>query len=74
MKNPTLVSKTAQGIFSFLNQFDEIYTNRLHICVASALLNKKVYFYGNSYWKNESVYNYSIKNQFPKVKWMGYEL
>ncbi|MDP2525774.1 polysaccharide pyruvyl transferase family protein [Maribacter dokdonensis] len=74
MKDEKLVSMTTQGIFSFLNQFETIYTNRLHICIASALLNKNVYFYGNSYWKNESVYKHSIENKFPKVKWMGYEL
>lgn len=74
MQNPKLVAKTTQSIFSFLNQFEEIYTNRLHICIASALLDKKVYFYGNSYWKNESVYEFSMKDKFKKVKWMGYEL
>tara|TARA_R110002051_G_scaffold171759_1_gene242242 strand:+ start:90 stop:962 length:873 start_codon:yes stop_codon:yes gene_type:complete len=73
MENPQLVAKTASIIFSFLDQFEEIYTNRLHICIASALLDKTVYFYGNSYWKNESVFEHSIKDRFKKVKWMGYE-
>lgn len=67
------VRDTASAIFYFLDQFEEVHTNRLHICIAAAILGKKVYFYGNSYWKNESVYDFSLKDSFPNVKWMGYE-
>lgn len=73
MMDEKKVMRTANAIFSFLNQFEEIYTNRLHICIAGALLNKVVYFYGNSYWKNESVFEYSINGVYLNVKWMGYE-
>lgn len=73
MSDESKVSNTANAIFGFLNQFEVVRTNRLHICIAAAILGKKVYFYGNSYWKNESVYEYSIKDNFPNVNWMGYE-
>ncbi len=51
--------------------FDEINTNRLHVCIASIHLNKVVNFYPNNYYKNEAVYRYSIEGRYPNVNWMG---
>lgn len=42
--------------FNYLNEYKEIYTDRLHVCIAGYLLGKKVYFYDNSYNKNKSLY------------------
>jgi exopolysaccharide biosynthesis predicted pyruvyltransferase EpsI len=57
-------------ILRFLSDFEEIRTNRLHICIAGALLGKRVHFYPNSYWKNRAVYEYSIKGKYGNVQWM----
>lgn len=54
-----------------LSQFKYIRTNRLHIAILCALINKKVEFYPNNYYKCEAVYQYSIKDKFPCVKWMS---
>lgn len=62
---------TAARLLSTLNQFDEIHTNRLHIAISSAILGKSVKFYTNNYYKNRAVYEYSMKDRFPNVKWMG---
>lgn len=56
---------------TYLDQFDRITTNRLHICILAALLGKEVEFYANSYFKNEAVYRYSIEGRFPRVQWCG---
>lgn len=58
-------------LLSFVNQYAKIRTNRLHTCIAGALLGKEVEFYANSYWKCEAVYKFSMKEKFPKVKWMS---
>jgi exopolysaccharide biosynthesis predicted pyruvyltransferase EpsI len=58
-------------ILNFLSQFDEIRTSRLHTCVAGALLGKKVKFYPNNYYKCEAVYQFSIRDRFPNVIWLG---
>lgn len=42
--------------FAHLNDYKELYTDRLHVCIAGYLLGKKVYFYNNSYDKNKSLY------------------
>lgn len=36
----------------FINQYDTIYSTRLHIAIASAMMGKKVYLMDNSYGKN----------------------
>jgi len=41
----------------FINQYDTIYSTRLHIAIASAMMGKKVYFMDNSYGKNFSFYD-----------------
>ena len=57
-------------LLSFVNQYQKVRTNRLHTCVAAALLGKEVEFYANNYFKCKAVYQFSIKDQFPKVRWM----
>lgn len=63
--------KISFQIMNYINKFEIINTNRLHIVISGAILGKTVNFYPNSYWKNEAVYNYSIKKQYPNVNWMG---
>ncbi len=58
-------------LLKFINFFDEIRTNRLHVAIAGGLLGKKVMLYPNSYFKCEAVYKFSIKGNYPNVQWMG---
>ncbi|GAB4366821.1 MAG: hypothetical protein Kow00121_04530 [Elainellaceae cyanobacterium] len=59
------------SLLNFINTYDLIKTSRLHTCIAAALLQKKVEFYPNNYFKCEAVYQFSLKDRFPNVKWMG---
>jgi len=68
MRDKNLVFKTANEIFNTLNKYEIINTNRLHICIAGSILNKKVNFYENNYFKNKAVYDYSIKNTYKNTK------
>ncbi|MFZ2151969.1 MAG: polysaccharide pyruvyl transferase family protein [Minisyncoccia bacterium] len=54
----------------FLSRFDEIHTNRLHVAIAGALLQKKVLFSANNYFKCRAVYEFSIREHFPNVTWV----
>ncbi|MCX5700356.1 MAG: polysaccharide pyruvyl transferase family protein [Candidatus Omnitrophica bacterium] len=58
-------------LIRLVNSFAKIKTDRLHIAICAALLNKEVYFYKNSYYKNEAIYRFSFEKQFPNVRWMG---
>ncbi|WP_374166789.1 polysaccharide pyruvyl transferase family protein [Arcticibacter sp. MXS-1] len=69
MQNEDKVEKNAIDFLSAIDKYDEVSTNRLHICIGAALLGKKVHFYPNSYYKNESIYLMSLKDKFPNVQW-----
>lgn len=58
-------------VFRFMNNYNEINTDRLHLAIAGGLLGKKVNFYPNSYYKCEAVYNFSMKDRFPHINWRG---
>lgn len=62
---------TVGRLMSFINKFETINTDRLHICIASALLGKKVNFYANSYFKCKAIYEFSLKENFKSVNWCG---
>ena len=51
---------------NIINKFDVVYTDRLHIGIASALLGKRTILFDNTYQKVSSVYNLSLK-EFPNV-------
>lgn len=56
-----------ERLFSYLSGYDIINTNRLHIAIASCLLNKVVNLYENNYYKNKAIYNYSLSNNFNNI-------
>lgn len=68
MSDPKLIRQTAADIMKILGFFKTINTNRLHIAIAGGILGKKVNFTANSYYKNKAVFDYSIKRNFPLVK------
>ncbi len=55
------------SFFEAIDQFEIIYTDRLHVCIASALLNKEVHLYQGSYFKNKALYLSSLKEYFNTV-------
>ena len=55
---------------AYINQFEVINTNRLHVAIAATLLGKRVNLYGNNYFKIKAIYDYSLLNRFSNVKWM----
>lgn len=52
---------------SFVNNYDTIYTTRLHVAITAVLLGKEVYFFDNSYGKNSALYNTWLTD-FPNIK------
>ena len=61
----------AQHLLRYLDLYDEVWTNRLHVAIGAALLGKRVKFHANSYFKNRAVYEFSMADQFPDVEWGG---
>lgn len=54
--------KPLEVFLGYIAKHSVIYTDRLHVAIAATLLDKKVFLYPNSYWKNLAVYEYSLKN------------
>ena len=46
----------------FVNSYDTIYTTRLHVAILGFLLEKRVFFFDNSYGKNSALYNTWLKD------------
>lgn len=69
-RNKELTTYTTIRLMKYINQFETIRTDRLHICIAAALLGKEVAFHPNSYFKCKAVYEYSLKNRFPLITWI----
>lgn len=65
--NINMIKNVSISIFDYLSKFETINTNRLHIAIAGGLINKKVNFYRNSYYKNKSVFEYSINNIYKNI-------
>jgi exopolysaccharide biosynthesis predicted pyruvyltransferase EpsI len=56
-------------LLRYIDYHSKVRTNRLHVAIAGALLGKCVELYANSYFKCRAVYEFSIKDRFPKVVW-----
>ena len=67
----TAAHYTSFQFLTFLNRYEEIRTDRLHVCIAGALLGKQVQLYPGNYYKCEAVYQHSIRDRFPNVSWHG---
>lgn len=70
-RNKYYTDYTVWRLFNYVNRFDEVRTDRLHVCIAAAMLNKKVEFHPNSYFKCKAVYEHSLKSAYPNINWLG---
>ena len=59
---------SVNDFFGAINEYEEVYTDRLHIAIAGCLLEKKVNFYLGSYFKNKAVYNSSMVRYFDNIE------
>jgi exopolysaccharide biosynthesis predicted pyruvyltransferase EpsI len=71
IKNIIIAKKITIRFLSFLQKFEKIKTNRLHVAIAGALLGKIVEFYPNNYFKNYAVFEYSFRRNFANVYWIN---
>lgn len=76
LKKPGLVDnkiinkQVVNSLFNYISKYEIINTNRLHIAIAGCLLNKKVKFYNNSYYKNKAMYDYCL-SKYEKLEFIN---
>lgn len=68
-RSRSIIEYTVWLLLNYIDQFEKVCTDRLHICVAASILGKPVDFYGNSYFKCRAVYEYSLKENYQMIKW-----
>lgn len=61
---------SARSLLNFLARFRTVHTNRLHVAISSALLGLDVRFHSNDYYKCRAVYEQSMRERFPNVRWV----
>lgn len=49
-----------EGLLDFVARFSEIHTDRCHGAIAAAMMNRRVVFYRNNYFKNRAIYDHSL--------------
>lgn len=62
-------TKPLNEFVDYLNKYEEINTDRLHVAICGTLLGKKVNLYPNFYYKNKAVFEYSL-SRFPNISFM----
>lgn len=60
-----------RSLLATLDRFDEVRTNRLHVGISAALLGKRVLLHANNYYKIRAIYEFSLRDRYPNVVWMG---
>lgn len=60
---------TAQAVARTLRRYRTIHTDRLHMAITGGLLGLDVRFHPNNYFKCQAVFDYSIRDRLPNVRW-----
>ncbi|GLU26086.1 polysaccharide pyruvyl transferase family protein [Brucella sp. NBRC 12950] len=64
---PAFVKAAVLSMAEFVSQYKEVKTDRLHVAIMSALLGREVAMHPNNYFKNQAVFDHSIKERFNNV-------
>ncbi|WPJ93317.1 hypothetical protein [Corynebacterium sp. UMB2355A] len=59
---------SAALIFEMLNRYSAIYTDRVYIAIAAAMMGKDVYLFSCSSNRTVGIYTATIKDNYPKVE------
>jgi exopolysaccharide biosynthesis predicted pyruvyltransferase EpsI len=60
--DPASVCHTVMDYLTLASKYREIHTNRLHFALCGLILDRRVKLYANSYFKNQAVYEASLKS------------
>jgi hypothetical protein len=68
---PAVAFHAARCMIRVVKACDQVDTDRLHVAVSSAIAGTTIRFFPNSYYKCRAVWEFSMKDLFPNVIWMG---
>lgn len=67
--DPEFTEAVCRSIVLYLNRFETVVTDRLHVGIMGALCGKRVFLHPNDYYKNRAVYEHTL-NRYPNVTFM----
>jgi exopolysaccharide biosynthesis predicted pyruvyltransferase EpsI len=67
--DPEFTEAVCRSIVLYLNRFETVVTDRLHVGIMGALCGKRVFLHPNDYYKNRAVYDHSLY-RYPNVTFM----
>lgn len=66
--SPDFCRHVTHSLAAFIAPYESVVTDRLHVSILSAFLGKKVTLLSNQYFKNQAIYEHSLKENFPKME------
>lgn len=67
-----VVREVCEDMWRRVAAASEVWTNRLHVAIAAALLGVPTHLYGSNYWKIREIYEHSmLGDRFSHVVWHG---
>lgn len=60
-----------QTFFDIISKYRTIYTDRLHVAIAGAIISKEVKLHPGAYFKNRAVFASTLKKYFPNVTFIN---
>jgi len=61
------VKKITEQLMNAVSIYDEVYTNRMHICAVAAFLHLDTHCFQSRYWKNDAFFKYAIEDRYPNA-------
>uniref|UniRef100_A0A7S2J7Y6 Uncharacterized protein n=1 Tax=Alexandrium andersonii TaxID=327968 RepID=A0A7S2J7Y6_9DINO len=65
------VRNAAHHILEAVGNYSEVWTDRLHLCIAACLVGTEVFCMDVTYGKNREVFSFSVQGSYPSATWAG---
>ena len=65
-----LAEYVVKSLLVYLSRYEVIMTDRLHVAILSTLIGRKVFFYPNSYFKNQSIFTTTL-SKYPNISFIN---
>jgi exopolysaccharide biosynthesis predicted pyruvyltransferase EpsI len=68
--NDISVSTNFKNFVNAIEYAQNVYTDRLHVAILASIFGKKTFLFPNLYFKNESVYENSLRERFLNLRFV----
>lgn len=58
------------SLAAYMSRYAKVQTDRMHLAILAALINKQVQLLPNAYFKSQAVYRHSLQKRFPRLQFV----